>query len=71
MLSCEIQQIGAGIQVPPNAARVARGLGLLPRLTEKSVVVDAINYIKYADGKPLFKLEGGNQLVKKFGDPWM
>ncbi|KAM5358691.1 hypothetical protein ACJZ2D_015082 [Fusarium nematophilum] len=63
--------IGAGIQVPPNAARIARQLGLLPQLTERSVVVDSIQYLRYANGKPLSTIGGGSEVVKNFGDTWM
>ncbi|KAH7161940.1 hypothetical protein B0J13DRAFT_632650 [Dactylonectria estremocensis] len=63
--------IGAGIQVPPNAARVARQLGVLPKLIEKSVVVDSIQYVRYANGKLLYTIEGGSEVVRNFGDAWL
>lgn len=64
-------QVGAGIQIPPNAARVARRLGILQQLVDKSVVLDSIEYLRYANGKMIFKIEGGKNIVEKFGDKWM
>ncbi|KAL6351746.1 hypothetical protein LRP88_14951 [Fusarium phalaenopsidis] len=65
------KKVGAGIQIPPNAGRVARQLGLLPRLTQKSVVLDSIDYVRYSNGKLLYRLGGGGQMVKDFGESWM
>lgn len=67
----ELIPVGAGIQIPPNAARVARRLGILQQLIEKSVVLDSIEYLRYANGKLVFRIEGGKNMVEKFGDKWM
>ncbi|KAK1986445.1 hypothetical protein LZ30DRAFT_705733 [Colletotrichum cereale] len=62
--------IGAGIQVPPNGARVARQLGYLDRLLECATVLDAIELRRYADGKHLHTLSEKNS-ENEYGNPWM
>lgn len=43
----------------------------MQQLIEKSVVLDSIEYLRYANGKLVFKIEGGKNMVEKFGDKWM
>ncbi|KAJ4176109.1 hypothetical protein NW755_014601 [Fusarium falciforme] len=62
--------VGAGIQIPPNAARVARHLGILTKLTEKSVLLNSIEYLRYKNGNVLFKIDGADTILDKFGDIW-
>lgn len=64
------KKLGAGIQVPPNAARVARQLGVLPALEEKGVALDSIEYVRYADGKAIYKLDK-NYVWDSFRDTWL
>ncbi|KAF4340669.1 salicylate hydroxylase [Fusarium beomiforme] len=65
-----LEPLGAGIQVPPNAARVARKLGVLPALEEKGVILDSIEYVRYADGKVLYKMDK-NYVLDSFKDTWL
>ncbi|KAJ4152089.1 hypothetical protein NW765_017598 [Fusarium oxysporum] len=67
----DLSQIGAGIQIPPNAARVARQLGVLPDLKAKGTVLESIEYVRYANGKLLFKIDGDDKVIESFGDTWM
>ncbi|QGI68533.1 hypothetical protein CEK26_012494 [Fusarium fujikuroi] len=69
-LVAKTQKLGAGIQVPPNAARVARQLGVLPALKEKGVVLDSIEYVRYTDGKVLYKMDK-NYVRDSFRDTWL
>ena len=69
-LVAKTQKLGAGIQVPPNAARVARQLGVLPALEEKGVVLDSIEYVRYTDGKVLYKMDK-NYVRESFRDTWL
>ncbi|OHE95128.1 hypothetical protein CORC01_09515 [Colletotrichum orchidophilum] len=66
-----LKPVGAGIQIPPNAARIVRKLGLLPQLLEKAILVDTIDYLRYKDGKVLFQIEAGDKIKKAYGDIWM
>ncbi|KAF5650801.1 salicylate hydroxylase [Fusarium tjaetaba] len=65
-----LEPIGAGIQIPPNAARVARQLGVIPALKDKGVIVDSIEYVRYSNGKPLFGMDQ-NDIIESFGDTWL
>ncbi|KAH7232699.1 hypothetical protein B0J15DRAFT_409039 [Fusarium solani] len=62
--------VGAGIQIPPNAARVARHLRILEKLRAKSVLLDSIDYLRYENGQMLFSIDGANTILDKFGDIW-
>ena len=46
-------QVGAGIQVPPNASRILAHWGLLEALAEVSVSPQAVRLRSYADGRIL------------------
>ncbi|KAH9225491.1 hypothetical protein K456DRAFT_1755397 [Colletotrichum gloeosporioides 23] len=67
----KILHVGAGIQIPPNAARIARQLDYLPQLIAKGIVLDSINYVRYSNGEVLYKMSAGEQMVRKFGDAWI
>jgi salicylate hydroxylase len=67
----EILPVGAGIQIPPNASRVMDGFGLLPALTAKATVLDAITLRRYQDGRVLVSRPGGEAILEDFGAPWM
>jgi salicylate hydroxylase len=67
----EILPVGAGIQIPPNASRVMDGFGLLPALTAKATVLDAITLRRYQDGRVLVSRPGGKAILEDFGAPWM
>ncbi|KAK1600335.1 uncharacterized protein LY79DRAFT_585825 [Colletotrichum navitas] len=62
--------MGAGIQVPPNGARVARQLGYLGKLSECATVLDAIELRRYANGEHLHTLSE-KDLYNEYGNPWM
>ncbi|KAJ0299184.1 hypothetical protein COL516b_009437 [Colletotrichum fioriniae] len=66
-----LQPVGAGIQIPPNAARILRKLGLVPQLLDKATLVDTIDYLRYKDGEVLYQIEGGEKMKKSYGDVWM
>jgi salicylate hydroxylase len=43
-------QVGAGIQIPPNASRVLSRMGLLPSLQRIANEVKALKVRRYQDG---------------------
>lgn len=61
-----IGQVGAGIQIPPNASRVLARLGLLERVRKEANEVKTIKPRRYADGKLL-----GERPVGSADAPWM
>ncbi|KAF0330560.1 salicylate hydroxylase [Colletotrichum asianum] len=66
-----LERVGAGIQIPPNAARIARQLDYLPHMIAKGIVLDSISYVRYSNGEVLYKMSAGEQMVRKFGDAWL
>ncbi|KAK2050203.1 FAD/NAD(P)-binding domain-containing protein [Colletotrichum somersetense] len=65
-----VEPIGAGIQVPPNGARVARQLGYLDRLLERATVIDGFELRRYANGKHLHTLSDKDS-YGVYGNPWI
>ncbi|KIW98290.1 uncharacterized protein Z519_01874 [Cladophialophora bantiana CBS 173.52] len=67
----EISPIGAGIQIPPNAARVVQHFGLEQKLRDAGAVQINANHLKrYKDGKILCSRIGGEKMVRDFNGPW-
>ncbi|KXH43075.1 hypothetical protein CSIM01_01829 [Colletotrichum simmondsii] len=62
--------IGAGLQLPPNGTRIARQLGYLDRLLQCGVVIDGMEYRRYADGAHLHTLSAKDAQAQ-YGDLWM
>lgn len=67
----ECLKIGAGIQIPPNAARVCRSLGVLPQLTPKATTLDSTALRRYATGETLSERPLGDRSQTDYGAPWM
>lgn len=49
---------------------MARQLGVLPALEEKGIILDSIEYVSYADGKVLYKMDK-NYVWDTFRDTWL
>lgn len=62
-------QIGAGIQIPPNAARVLAHLGVLSKTLTQSVRPQAIVLHSYSDGSPLHTLNIEPHAQNTYGFP--
>ncbi|KAK1705013.1 hypothetical protein BDP67DRAFT_532431 [Colletotrichum lupini] len=62
--------IGAGLQLPPNGTRIARQLGYLDKLLQCGVVIDGMEYRRYADGAHLHTLSAKDAQAQ-YGDLWM
>ncbi|KAL3481705.1 hypothetical protein BJX99DRAFT_243417 [Aspergillus californicus] len=67
----EIQSVGAGIQVPPNACRVLKAYGILDVIREKAVQIEGIDVRRYADGTLLTEREIDETSVQCMGAPWL
>ncbi len=46
----KLNEVGAGIQIPPNSTRILQAYGLAENIREKSVRPDNINFRRYATG---------------------
>jgi salicylate hydroxylase len=65
-------KIGAGIQIPPNAARVVQYFGLEQKIRDAGAIQVAANKMKrYKDGKILATRLGGEHMIKDFNGPWL
>jgi salicylate hydroxylase len=67
--SPEPREVGAGIQVSPNASRVLHGLGLADELAEMGVRPLAFHQRRWVDGRTLLRTPLGETVVEAFGSP--
>ncbi|KAJ9612792.1 hypothetical protein H2204_014897 [Knufia peltigerae] len=67
----EISPIGAGIQIPPNAARVVQAFGIEDKIRAAGAVEVKANHLKrYKTGKVLCTRNGGKKMIEDFNGPW-
>lgn len=69
--SPEAQEVGAGIQIPPNGGRVMRELGVFSKLLEKGAKVQEVEFRRYDDGHSLRIMPFGDDITDEFGVPWL
>ncbi len=64
-----VSEVGAGIQVSPNASRVLHGLGLADDLARLGVRPLAWHQRRWDDGRTLLRADLGDAVVDAFGFP--
>ncbi len=64
-----IAQIGASLQLGPNALRLLGELGLLPGLRRIGVLPDAVEFVRWDDGSLLHRTSLGPAMEEYFGAP--
>lgn len=64
-----LSDVGAGIQVSPNASRVLHRLGLAEELARKGVRPVAMHQCRWDDGRTLLRTPLGDAVVEAFGFP--
>jgi salicylate hydroxylase len=64
-----VSEVGAGIQVSPNASRVLHGLGLADELARMGVRPLAFHQRRWDDGRTLLRAPLGDVMVETFGFP--
>ncbi|EAW17776.1 putative salicylate hydroxylase [Aspergillus fischeri NRRL 181] len=69
--SAEIVPVGAGIQIPPNGARIMQELGLLSQTEEKGMKLEVMDLRRYKDGRIITSMSCGESIVKEYGAPWI
>lgn len=68
----EIRPVGAGIQLPSNASRVMRHLGVGGKLTQHGAVVVSNHTLRsYKTGRVLARKLAGQRMVQIHGSQWM
>src|SRR5215831_7212806 len=64
-----LREVGAGIQVSPNASRVLHRLGLAEELARMGVRPLAFHQRRWDDGRTLLRTPLGDAVVEAFGFP--
>ena len=64
-----VSEVGAGIQVSPNASRVLHGLGLADELARMGVRPLAWHQRRWDDGRTLLRADLGDAVIEAFGFP--
>jgi salicylate hydroxylase len=65
-----LEEIGAGLQLSPNASRVLIDLGLQPRLAERAVIPDAVSLMSARSGGEVVRLPLGDAATIHAGAPY-
>ena len=65
-----ITEIGAGIQISPNASRLLIRLGLKPAMDAAGVFPQAVHQRRWDDGRTLQRAPLGKQVEETFGAPY-
>ena len=66
----KVQEVGAGLQISPNARRVLNQLGLEKAIAQKSFEPAGIDIHPFRSKRPLVTLELGQVMREKFGAPY-
>ena len=66
-----VVQIGAGIQIPPNAGRVLLEYGIFEEIRKKATQIDSFALRRYADGTMLAERPFGQKTIDTIGAPWL
>src|SRR3569623_2997877 len=65
-----VQEVGAGLQISPNARRVRNQLGLDKAITARSFEPQAIDVYPYRACRPVVSLELGAVMHQRYGVPY-
>jgi salicylate hydroxylase len=67
----EFGEVGAGIQLAPNATRVLDELGLLERIEESAVRPESLVYMDAHTGRLITTVDCGEPLIARYGFPYL
>lgn len=65
----KISEVGAGIQTPPNAARILSRLGLVENILHKSIALSRFSSRRYANDEELSSNPLNPEMPDKYGFP--
>lgn len=68
--AAEIREVGAGLQMGPNAVRLLQELSVTPYLTEAVVLPDRAVMRDIASGEEIFQIPFGEAFVERYGAPY-
>jgi len=66
----QLSDIGAGLQLSPNATRILIGLGLEPRLIERAVVPEGLSIRAARSGHEISFMPLGRAMEQRYGAPY-
>jgi salicylate hydroxylase len=66
-----LDEVGAGLQLSPNASRVLIGLGLGPRLDRVAVTPDAVTAINARSGQRIARMPLGDAAIRAGAPYWV
>lgn len=66
----EIREVGAGLQVGPNAVRLLQRLGVTRHLTQAIVLPDRAVMRDIRSGEEVFAIRFGREFTKRYGAPY-
>jgi salicylate hydroxylase len=69
--SRQLSEIGAGIQLAPNATRVLRRLDLLDAVAEQSTRPAHVSFRTWSDGSEICRYVIGREAEEEFGAPYL
>lgn len=64
-------EVGAGIQLAPNATRVLRRLGLLDTVAAQSARPSHLSFRTWSDGAEICRYTLGREAEEEFGAPYL
>ena len=67
----ELAEIGAGLQLAPNAMRVLDWLGVLERIKSAAVFPQTLNLLDFVTAKRLKTVDMGPAFVARYGYPYI
>lgn len=67
----ELGEVGAGVQLGPNATRVLEAMGLLEAMLRKAVTPEAQVAFSFDDGRELRRVAFADTLKRTFGYPYL
>ncbi len=68
--AAEIKEIGAGLQLPPNAMKVFEALGIDDVISQHACQPEAIEARMGKSGRPIFTIPLARQAVEMWGSPY-
>jgi salicylate hydroxylase len=65
-----LEEVGAGLQLSPNASRILTGLGLGPDLARHAIVPEAVRVMSVRSGREVGRIPIGEQAAVRYGAPY-
>jgi salicylate hydroxylase len=69
--AAKFEEVGAGLQLSPNASRILSGLGVDPFLNEAAVTPEAISVMSGRAGREVVRIPIGAEATFRYGAPYL